>query len=87
MSFCKRVFKHSRLLALWGMVILVAALIIPISTTYAASKIAAKPLASSRYTFAVFTNSSQSNMYIYQSTDGLNFSKYLQNLDGKSNIA
>jgi hypothetical protein len=75
MSFCKHVFKHSRLLTLLGLVTLLTSLIIPISTTYAASKIAAKPLASSRYTFAVFTNSSQSNMYIYQSTDGLNFSK------------
>jgi sucrose-6-phosphate hydrolase SacC (GH32 family) len=65
---------RSRLLALWSMLALVAVLAIPLSTTYAAPKIAGKALASSRYTFAVFTNSSESRMYIYQSTDGLNFS-------------
>jgi hypothetical protein len=30
--------------------------------------------ASTRYVFTAFTNSSQSNMYVYTSTDGLNFS-------------
>ncbi len=75
MLFCQQVFTRSRLLALWSIVALVTALVMTISTACATPKTVTKPLASSCYTFAVFTNSSQSNMYIYHSTDGLHFSK------------
>ncbi len=58
---------YLRRLLLWSITILMATFI-----THASSSQTAHA-STSLYTFTVFTNSSQSNMYVYQSNDGLNY--------------
>lgn len=55
-------------LTLVSTIALMMALIVPATNVCAAQRVA-----KSLYTFAAFTNSSQSQLYIYQSTDGLHF--------------
>lgn len=72
---------RSHCLIIWSITVLLAILIVPFSITHAAHAASSRvtitkaTALSSRYTFTVFTNSSQSNMYIYQSSDGLNFTQ------------
>lgn len=82
-----RPYAHFHWWIFGSIVALLATFVLPFSTASAHTTThtstashtykAPLPVASvpSRYTFTVFTNSSQSNMYVYQSNDGLNFSQ------------
>ena len=63
--------SHFRRLTLWTMMTLMMALIVPTTNACAAQQKVVKSL----YTFTSFTNSSEAQMYVSQSKDGLNFSK------------
>lgn len=65
----RRMHTHFRWLALLSTITLLMVFILPPTNAYTTPKVV-RPL----FTFSAFTNSSQSQLYIYQSTNGLDFS-------------
>ena len=66
-------YIHFRRLTLSTMITLIMALIVPTTSACVAQQKVVKSL----YTFTSFTNSSEAQMYVSQSKDGLNFSKLI----------